>query len=256
MNVLEAQALFRDYIDDPDQTFLTDAQVNQYIEFGIDDWRNLIRATRPDMLLDTVALTVANGANYTAQPASSKPVTASFDLNDPTILYPGKVVNYPLMGPNAVTVGLTTTTYHGQIQEITNIYMGQSGLSRDRSLRMVPVASGAPLNLATSLSNYMLQKYILYFNARFPEEFTIEYFPRRTTDLGSMNPTQPLEGGMLSEFHELAILLGTRRYFIRDVVGNEPIERQIQLNTNDFIRFLQGGRLRDGFDGVTVTHIF
>ena len=256
MNVLEAQTLFRDYIDDPDQTFLTDAQVNQYIEFGLDDWRNLIRSTRPDMLLETVALNVANGSNYTAQPASAKPVNASFNLNDPAILYPGKVVNHPLMGPNAVTVGPTTTTYYGQIQEITNIYMGEDGLSRDRSLRMVPVASGAPLNMATSLSNYMLQKYILYFNARFPEEFTIEYFPRRTSSLGSMNPTEPLEGGMLSEFHELAILFGTRRYFIRDGVMNEPIERQIQNNTTDLVRFLQGGRLRDGFDGVTVTHIF
>ena len=153
MNVLEAQTLFRDYIDDPDQTFLTDAQVNQYITFGLEDWRNLIRQHRADMLLKTVELTVANGANYTVQPASAKPVQASLDLNDATILFPGKVVNFPLMGPNPVTVGPVTTTYYGQIQSITNIYMGPSGISRDRSLRMVPVASGAPLNLATSLNN-------------------------------------------------------------------------------------------------------
>ena len=256
MNVLEAQTLFRDYIDDPDQTFLTDAQVNQYITFGLEDWRNIIRQHRADMLLKTIGLTVLNGTNYTAQPASSKPIQASFNLNDPTVLFPGKVVNHPLMGPNPVTVGPVTTTYYGQIQNITNIYMGPEGISRDRSLRMVPVASGAPLNLATSLSNYMLQKYTLYFNSRFPEEFTIEFFPRRETDLATMMPDQPLEGGMLEEFQELAILLGTRRYFIRDGVMNEPIERQIQINTDNFARFLIGGRLRDGFDSVTVTHIF
>ena len=253
MNVLEAQTLFRDYIDDPDQTFLTDAQVNQYITFGLEDWRNIIRQHRADMLLKTIGLTVLNGTNYTAQPASSKPIQASFNLNDPTVLFPGKVVNHPLMGPNPVTVGPVTTTYYGQIQNITNIYMGPEGISRDRSLRMVPVASGAPLNLSTSLSNYMLQKYTLYFNSRFPEEFTIEFFPRRETDLATMMPDQPLEGGMLEEFQELAILLGTRRYFIRDGVMNEPIERQIQINTDNF---LIGGRLRDGFDSVTVTHIF
>jgi hypothetical protein len=260
MNVLEAQTLFRDYIDDPDQTFLTDAQVNQYITFGLEDWRNLIRQYRPDMLLQTVELTVANAANYTAQPASAKPVQAALNLNDPAILYPGKAANVPLMGPNPVVTAPgpppVTTTYYGQIQNITNIYMGPSGISRDRSLRMVPVASGAPLNLATSLSNYMLQKYILYFNARFPEEFTIEFFPRRVTDLSTMELTEPLEGGMLEEFQELAILLGTRRYFIRDGMMNEPIERQIQINADNFARFLIGGRLRDGFDGVTVTHIF
>ena len=259
MNVLEAQSLFRDYIDDPDQTFLTDAQVNQYITFGLEDWRNLIRQHRPDILLRTVELTVANAANYTAQPASAKPVQASLNLNDPAILFPGKVANFPLMGPNPVTaVGPppVITTYYGQIQNITNIYMGPSGISRDRSLRMVPVPSGATLNLATSLNNYMLQKYILYFNARFPEEITIEFFPRRETDLTTMASDAPLEGGMLEEFQELAILLGTRRYFIRDGVLNEPIERQIQLNADAFARFLIGGRLRDAFSNVTVTHVF
>ena len=63
MNLLDAQTLFRDYIDDPDQTFLTDSQVNQYLKFGINDWRGIIRQHRPDMLLETIALTVANTAD-------------------------------------------------------------------------------------------------------------------------------------------------------------------------------------------------
>lgn len=259
MNVLEARTLFRDYIDDPDQTFLTDAQVNQYIHFGLEDWRNIIRQHRPDILLKTIELTVATASNYEVQPASAKPVQASLNLNDPAILYPGKAANTPLMGPNAVTVAgppAITTTYYGEIQTITNIYMGSSDMSRDRTIRMVPLSTGGPLNMSASLNNYILQKYTLYFNARFPNEITIEFFPRRTTNLAGMTDTQPLEDGMLEEFQELAILLGTRRYFIRDGMINEPIERQIQLNSDSFVRFLLGGRLRDAFDGVSVTHLF
>jgi len=256
MNLLEAQTLFRDYIDDPDQTFLTDAQVNQYLTFGIDDWRNIIRQHRPDMLLQTVELTVANNANYDVQPASAKPVTASLNLNDPTILYPGKVVNHPLMGPNSVTVGPATTTYYGPIQSITNIYMGASGISRDRTVRMVPLASGGPLNMSSSLNNFMLQKYTIYFNARFPNETTIEYYPIRATNPATMDLQAAIENGMLESFHELIVLLATRRYFIRDGVLNEPIERQILLNSDSFAKFLIGGRMRGAFDGVSVTHLY
>lgn len=256
MNLLEAQTLFRDYIDDPDQTFLTDVQVNQYLTFGIDDWRNIVRQHRPDMLLQTVELTVANLANYEAQPASAKPVTASLNLNDPAILYPGKVVNHPLMGPNSVTVGPTTTTYYGPVQSITNIYMGASGISRDRTVRMIPLPSGGPLNMSASLNNFMLQKYTIYFNARFPNEITIEYFPIRHTNPATMGAEEAIERGMLESFHELIVLLATRRYFIRDGVLNEPIERQIALNSDSFVRFLLGGRMRGAFDGVSVTHLY
>lgn len=254
MNLFEAQTLFRDYIDDPDQTFLTDSQVNQYLKFGIDDWRNMIRQHRPDMLLETVELTVANNANYAAQPASAKPINASLNLNDSAILYPNKVAHTPLMGPNTAVA----TPLYGPVQSITNIYMGSSEMSRDRTIRMVPVASGAPLGLSSSLNNYMLQRYILYFNARFPEEITIEYFPIRATDPTStyMLATDQIENGMLENFHELLVLLATRRYFIRDGVVNEPIERQILLLSDAFMRFLLGGRVRDAFSGVSVTHLY
>tara|TARA_R100001463_G_scaffold88_10_gene465 strand:- start:2734 stop:3501 length:768 start_codon:yes stop_codon:yes gene_type:complete len=255
VNLLEAQTLFRDYIDDPDQTFLTDTQVNQYLKFGIDDWRAIVRQHRPDMLLETVELTVANAANYTAQPASAKPINASLDLNDAALLYPGKAANTPLMGPNVVA-GPPVVTYYGPIQTITNIYMGASKMSRDRTVRMVPVASGAPLNLSSSLANYMLQRYIIYFNARFPDEFTIEYFPIRATNPETMAADANIENGMLENFHELLVLLATRRYFIRDGVLNEPIERQIALLSDTFVRFLLGGRLRDAFNSVSVTHLY
>lgn len=252
MNLLDAQTLFRDYIDDPDQTFLTDSQVNQYLKFGINDWRGIIRQHRPDMLLETIELTVANNANYAAQPASAKPINASLDLNDPAIVYPGKVPNTPLMGPNTTAA----LPLYGPVQAITNIYMGSSEMSRDRTIRMVPVASGAPLGLSSSLNNYMLQRYIIYFNARFPDEITIEYFPIAATDPTTMLATDALENGMLETFQELLVLLATRRYFIRDGVLNEPIERQISLLSDSFVRFLLGGRVRDAFNGVSVTHLY
>ena len=156
MNVTEARNLFRDYVDDPDGTFLTDAQVNQYLDFGLGDWLKFIRQHRPDLLLSFVNLTAANGAGYTSQPTSSKPVAYALNLNDKDIIYPGKVANTPLMGSFVDTTGGAGAyvTLTGPIDTISNLYKGQAGPDSEqtRTWRLMPVSRGESLLCSTVVS--------------------------------------------------------------------------------------------------------
>lgn len=260
MMVSEARSLFRDYVDDPDGTFLTDAQVNQYLNFGLDDWLKFVRQHRPDILLKFINLTSANAANYAVQPAAAKPAAYALDLNNVNIVYPGKAANTPLMGPYVDTSGGAGAyvTNHGPIATISNLYRVSTGPDADqtRRWRLTPVSRGEMLSLSGNSFNYMLQHYTLFFAGQFPEQLAIEYFPRRNTDFNTSDVSSPIEGGVMDQFHELVVLLGTRRYFIRDGQPNQLIEQQTAINTRDFTRYLQDGQLQSAFDNVTVTHLF
>ena len=262
MNVTEARSLFRDYVDDPDGTFLTDAQVNQYLDFGLGDWLKFIRQHRPDLLLTFVNLTAANGASYTSQPASAKPVAYALNLNDKDIIYPGKVANTPLMG-SYVDTSAGPGSYvalRGPIDTISNLYRGQSGPDSEqtRTWRLMPVSRGESLNLSNNMYNYMLQKQTLMFNGGFPDNLIIEYFPQPRTVFAdaTTDVSQPIEDGFLPQFHELIVLMATTRYFIRDGQPNQMVSQQMASSQAGLLRYLQDGQLTDGFDRVTVTHLF
>ena len=72
LTVQEAHNLFRDYVDDPDATFITSDQVKRYLEFGLDEWREVIRSTNPHIYGTVVKFNNATvpASNYNAQPAS------------------------------------------------------------------------------------------------------------------------------------------------------------------------------------------
>jgi hypothetical protein len=50
--------------------------------------------------------------------------------------------------------------------------------------------------------------------------------------------------------------MATTRYFIRDGQPNQLVAAQMATNQASLLRYLQDGQLTDGFDRVTVTHLF
>tara|TARA_R100001015_G_C4634944_1_gene202799 strand:- start:2715 stop:3464 length:750 start_codon:yes stop_codon:yes gene_type:complete len=247
--VNDAKSLFRDYVDDPDGTFLTDAQVIQYLDFGIQDWFSLIRVLGPSTVMKSVILSAASNTAYSDQPASSKPFRYSLDLNDKDILYPSKAANTPLMG--SYLDGGTLKT--GPIDQILNLSYIVSG-TNERQDRCIPLPSNAQIPNSSTVRNYALDKYVLQFAGTPPENFVIDYFPVPATDFSA--GTDNIEGGDLAQFHELIVLYATRRYAIRDGVISQPVEGMIQLQESRIVRFLQDQRLVDSGNQVRVTQLF
>ena len=251
MIVSAAKTLFRDYVDDPDATFLTDAQVIQYLNFGLRDWLSVVRVMGPATMMKSVILSSASvpDSSYTGQPASAKPFRNSLDLSDKALEYPGKVANTPLMGSKLHGVTLMT----GPIDQILNISYIVSG-NNQRLDRCIPLPSSAQLPWASSVRNYTLDKYLLQFAGPPPENCVIDYFPRPATDFSVAG--DEIESADLEQFHELIVLYATRRYAIRDGVVSQPIEGMLQVQEARFVRFLQDQRLVDSNNQVRVTQLF
>ena len=63
MNTTQIVDLFKSYMDEPDSTFVTTADVSTYLNRGLAEFRQRIMEYKPDMFLRDVVITV-NGASY------------------------------------------------------------------------------------------------------------------------------------------------------------------------------------------------
>ena len=116
LKIQEAHNLFRDYVDDPDATFISSAQVQRYLEFGLDEWRDVIRSTNPHIYGSVIKFntTTVPPSNYSAQPAAVKPYLSSLDLSNANLL---SSLN---PNPKQVMGGTANTLWYGGAAGYTN----------------------------------------------------------------------------------------------------------------------------------------
>ena len=82
MNTFEIAQLFRRYCDEPDQSFLTDADVALYCKLGYDEFRQFVNSINPYILARHVVIQVNNSFRYDLTQANATATGA----NTPSIL--------------------------------------------------------------------------------------------------------------------------------------------------------------------------
>lgn len=249
MNVGEAKALFREYVDDPDANFVTDTQLVKYLELGLDEWRNKIRQVAPHLLMETTMFqSDSNATNYASQVAATKPFRWALDLNNAAFVYvdlAGAKQTGPFMGPSGAN--------QGPADMIMDVYMLNTS-DPSRRIRCRSVADMPTLMNSAFSYNYTMNKYVLQFRGDFPDEFLLEWFPRKTTDFTADNNL--LVGGKLDIWHELIVLAATKRYMIKDGVGNQLLLAEYARQLEMFDQYLVQSFNNRSQSRVSVEYLF
>ena len=264
LTVKEAHELFREYVDDPDATFISSAQVSRYLGFGLDQWRDVIRVTNPQIYGSVVkfnTLTVPP-SDYQVQPASTKPYRNSLDLGTATVLGVGLASSISaapnaVMGPEAVANWFNpagTTLTETPIDTILDVYRYNASENirgdRYRQLR------GAKEQELSALGwTYYLTGNTLVFNSLPSQSILIEYFPIARQEMAYAN-TDYIEGNLLPQFHELIVLLAAKRYMIKDQSANDILLREMAAQMQGMIEYLTRTQLLGSNDSVSVTMSF
>ena len=236
MNCGEARSLLRSYVDEPDNVWLTDADVNTYLNMALEEWIGIIRQYGPQVVADSKQY------SFTAQPAAVKPHLYGMDLSQ-TTLQPKTGGAGALMGAAGIT------------DMLLNVYEYDEG----NELRMMPfviVPSRAALQWQPEMHGVAIQNNILYFPAQPPTWIAIDYIPNRVTNFTADADGAAIFGGRLAEFHELIVLLACRRYFVRDDAKNRTIDEMTRRNENRFIPFLQDAQIKGTGRSVEATTVF
>jgi hypothetical protein len=236
MNVGAAKALFRSYTDEPDNIWLTNADMGTYLNMALDEWIGIIRRYGPQVIAESKQY------NFSAQPDAVKPHLYAMDLSQAT-LTPTTGGAGALMGPNGVT-DLLLAVYE---------YDNANNL---RGMPMVVVPSRVALEWQPEMHGVAIQNNILYFPITPPTTIAIDYVPKRTTDFLAAADDVEVFGGKLAEFHELIVLLACRRYFVRDDAKNRTIDEMTRRVEARFIPFLQDAQIKGTGRSVEASTIF
>ena len=259
MNITTAKALFRDYVDDPDANFVTDEELSKYLQFGLDEWHNKIRQVAPHLLMETTQFSRATGTNFDAQAAATKPFKYALDLNAPTLQYVnalGAVVVGPYMGPLITP----PNSAFGPAAMIMDIYQLNSS-DPSRRLRCRPIVDMPTLMNSAYSYNYAMNGYVLQFRGEFPNEFLIEYFPR-AVDIynfgtsASTADTDFVASAKLDNWHELIVLMATKRYMIKDGVANQILLAEYARQVGMFDQYLVQSFNNQSQSRVSVEYLF
>jgi len=226
MLVAEVQTLFRQYIDEPDQSFVTDAMVATMLTAAYQEFQWTVMQTDDSVYTTIVDLTLSSQATYDlAAPASAVRV---FGL-DANLTNP-RLMKLDALYRTSDTVVLTP---------------------------LEPVAT--PQSLSQMSGAYMLDGTNLRFSERRSGTLTMKYFPQYVATGAAPATSNYINwavggGGTfidnLSMFHDVIALLAAKQYFILDNAVNEMLMAQLQLRTGDLTKYLTA-RAYDGSQYVS-----
>lgn len=226
MLVAEVQTLFRQYIDEPDQSFVTDAMVATMLTAAYQEFQWTVMQTDDSIYTTTVDLTLSTQATYDlAAPASAVRV---FGL-DANLTNP-RLMKLDALYRTSDTVVLTP---------------------------LEPVAT--PQSLSQMSGAYMLDGTTLRFSERRSGTLTMKYFPQYVAVGAAPATSKYIDwtvGGTgtfiddLSMFHDIIALSASKQYFILDNAINEMLMAQLQLRIGDLTKYLTA-RAYDGSQYVS-----
>lgn len=263
LTITEAHNLFRDYVDDPDATFITTAQVQRYLEFGLDQWREIIRRTDPHIYgtICEFSTETAADSSYTAQVDGVKPRRNTLDLgnallrssmtdgNQGAIMGAVAIADWFVVPPPVPVLQVPP------IDTILDVY-SYNATSKSRVMRMRQLAGAKAQELSMLSWTYFLEGRVLSFNARPPENMIVEYVPIAKYKMDYSLNTTYIEDNLLPQFHELVVLLAAKRYMLRDQNVNEILLRELAAQMHEMTEYLTETQLLGSKDSVTVTMHF
>ena len=212
MTPAQVAAKFRQYIDEPDQTFVSDADAEVYLSDGYREFRNLVCDINPMIYNEIATITLSSARTHDLAAVAPKLLGASADP-------PG-----PMVRLNAIR----------RVDTDGNVTQRLEAVSNPQSLDVVP-------------SSYYLANTVLRFSSSLTGSYKIDYVPDKAITWTGGAPTAFLDD--LTSFHDLVALLAYRQYAIIDGAESEPVLRQAATRMREFQEYLQA-RAFDGYDYV------
>ena len=219
MLVSEVQSLFRQYIDEPDQSFVTDAMVATMLQAAYQEFQWAV------MQVDDGIYTTLVEITFTTQSA--------YDLADPA---------------NAVRVfGADANLTHPRLMKIVGLYSVSNNMI---NTPMEPVTG--PQALSQISGGYYLDGTVMRFSERRSGDLTLRYFPEpiaagaAAATVGYVDWSSGTDFiDNLTMFHDLIALIASKQYFIMDNAVNESLLGQLDIRQRDLVRYLTS-REQDG----------
>jgi hypothetical protein len=205
MTVAEVAAMFRVYMDEPDKTFVNDAQLSTWLASAYDDFRSIVTEMDPHIYLRQQVYSLSNAR------------TLDLATSAPAIL--------------GSTAAAGTRLY-----QLVNIYTIESTTQPNNI-----VASLEPSLSVTSTydsrSNYTLQGTQLTFPEAVTMDIRIDYIPEPNINWGGLGADYIDD---LNRFHDIIALLAYLQYAIVDVAPNNELNGQLARRVEQLRAYLEG----------------
>ena len=212
MNTSEVRDLFRSYVDEADNTFLTDSQTSLYLSQAYHEFRRQVCAIDPFIYLTEHLFTM--------------PTTGILDLTTTT---PALLGQTAVMGTK-----LERLLRLARINDLTNNQVIQylDAMPSERTLN-------------TWCYTFVNNKIITYASDN--TTFRLEYVPFHNVDFAANNAyIDDLDG-----FHDLIPLYAYAKYAIRDGADSAQVLQESKRRLSDLKAFLESGRSREGSQYVS-----
>ena len=204
MNVSEVATLFRSYTDEPDATFLTDADVSTYLTQGYNELRSFVMAVNPSI--------------YTASADLVFTAADSYDLTTGAI---------QLLGAT-ITVGYDRLM---QIQTLADV----SSTGTTVGTIFEPVADLSALDEAVHA--YMLEGSTIRLDSKYTATLRLKYVPEQSARLWSnLAATTYIDD--LTMYHDMIALYAYSQYAIRDSAQSAQVVLQLRHRESQLVDYI------------------
>ena len=222
--IAETQALFRSYIDEPDATFVTDADVKLYLERGYDEFRHKVMQIDPAIIQSYVAFGITGSYHYDFADAGNdaRLLGATTTINAVSTPRLAQIIDLSIVRSATISPALATLPIAGSLS-------GQVAAP----LVCVPNAEA----LVFTQNAYTLQGTILSFGEQQTGTLLMQYVAESGLDWTVGGAGTFIDN--LTMFHDVIPLLAYKQYAIRDGAINEPLERQLGARLMDMREYLQ-----------------
>ena len=204
MNVGEVATAFRVYIDEPDQTFVNDAQVELWLERAYDDFRAMVTEIDPYV--------------YARQQVYSLSSARTLDL---------AAAAPPILG--------STAAAGARIYQLINIYEIESTALPNNIVNVLG-PSISETSTYEQRSNYTLRGTELVFPSEVTMDIRIDYIPEPYVTWAGLTAAYI---AALTRFHDIIALVAYLQYAIVDAASNQELNTQLMRRIEQLRAYLE-----------------
>jgi hypothetical protein len=220
MWVHEVARLFRQYCDEPDESFMAPADVAIYLGLGYGEFREKVMTVDPSIYSTSVRVATLAATDHRIIDLSAVP----------DLFAPGETIS--ITGPNA-----TAPRLHRVISLCGLDSKGEEETSEWRPLSRVGRVTQGERGYVLSRSILGMDMIILSEAHRNP--LLLTYVPESIVDWTKQEPSQEDDGDewidQLGPFHDLIALYAYAQYAIRDWADNAPRQAQLQRREQQLV---------------------
>jgi len=252
MNTVEVARLFRNYCDEPDQSFLTDADVALYCKLGYEEFRSYVdnlNVNAHDLRGTAVNIAGVNGYDLTQNNSPSTGIgTPSLLGANPNITFDG--IDWRSTGRMKTLVGVhqvdpNTNAFIRRFQMVTNVAAMRG--SNFCAWSGNTLAFSEPINGTVMILHTYEQEIglAIYLGAPVPlNQIDQSWFPGLAVGTG-VNINDNLQA-----WHDLIPLLAYGHYAIMNAVDNTQVLGRLAIRKAEFRDYL----MTRSFDAVSYVH--